>query len=145
MQAEQLSASLEDYIEVIFHIVAEKKAARAKDIAERMGVTGASVTGALRALSKRELVNHQPYDIVTLTDKGAAVAEQVVGRHRTLKAFLVQVLGIAEDEAEDCACKMEHALPQNIFDRLIEYMEFRENTAERSIRWDAEKNQFVEG
>ena len=45
----QLSASLEDYIEAIYHIVAEKQVARGKDIAARLNVSGASVTEALRA------------------------------------------------------------------------------------------------
>ena len=65
-----LTASLEDYLEAIFHIVERKQAARAKDISKRMHVNGSSVTGALRALSERNLVNYAPYDIVTLTAEG---------------------------------------------------------------------------
>ena len=47
-----LSASLEDYIEAIYHIVEEKLVARSKDIAIRLDVSRASVTEALRALAK---------------------------------------------------------------------------------------------
>ena len=53
-----LSASLEDYLEAIFHIVAEKKVARAKEIAEALQVSRPSVTGALHALAERGLVNY---------------------------------------------------------------------------------------
>ena len=48
-----LSASLEDYIEAIYHIIEEKLVARSKEIAARLGVSRASVTEALRALSKK--------------------------------------------------------------------------------------------
>jgi len=50
-----LSASLEDYLEAIYHIVREKKAARAKDISKRLGVNRSSVTGALHSLAERKL------------------------------------------------------------------------------------------
>ena len=48
-----LSASMEDYLEAIFHIVSEKQAARAKDIAKRLKVNNSSVTGALRSLAEK--------------------------------------------------------------------------------------------
>ncbi len=62
---EPLSASLEDYLEAIFHIEQEKHAARAKDITERLQVSGASVTAALRTLAEKKLINYAPYDLIT--------------------------------------------------------------------------------
>ncbi len=64
-----LSASLEDYLEAIFQIVAEKPAARVKDIAKKLNVAGPSVTGALQALTERKLINYAPYELITLTPK----------------------------------------------------------------------------
>ena len=121
-----LSESLEDYLEAIFHIVEEKKAARAKDIAERLNVTNASVTGALHALEKRNLVNHEPYDVVTLTEEGEALARGVVARHDALRDFFVKVLLVDKGEAERCACKMEHAVPDTILERFIAFLKFAE-------------------
>ena len=94
--AKALTASLEDYLEAIFHIVSKKQAARAKDISDRMGVNKSSVTGALQALAERGLVNYAPYDIVTLTGRGQAAAEKLVRRHEVLKQFLVGVLAVNE-------------------------------------------------
>ena len=54
---ELLSSNMEDYLEAIFHISKEKQAARAKDIADRLMVNKSSVTGALRSLSEKGLVN----------------------------------------------------------------------------------------
>jgi DtxR family Mn-dependent transcriptional regulator len=121
-----LSASLEDYIEAIFHIVAEKQVARGKEIAKRLKVSNASVTEALRALSKRELINYEPYEVITLTDKGREAAEDVIRRHEALKDFFIKVLAIDEKIAEEGACRIEHAAPPEVIDRLIRFVKFME-------------------
>ncbi len=121
-----LSASLEDYIETIFHIITEKQVARGKEIASRLKVSRASVTEALRALSKKGLINYAPYEVITLTDKGRVVAEDVIRRHEALKDFFIKVLAIDEAIAEDGACKIEHSAPPEIIDRLIRFVKFIE-------------------
>ena len=121
-----LSASLEDYIEAISHIVDEKKVARGKDIAERLNVSRASVTEALRALSKKGLVNYEPYEVITLTDTGKLVAEDVIRRHEALKDFFIKVLAIDDAIAEESACRIEHAAPPEVIDRLIRFVKFIE-------------------
>ena len=119
-----LSASLEDYIEAIYHIIEEKLVARSKEIAARLSVSRASVTEALRALSKKGLINYSPYEAITLTENGKIVAEDVIFRHKTLKKFFVEVLAIDDSIAEDGACKIEHAAPPEIIDRMIKFIEF---------------------
>jgi DtxR family Mn-dependent transcriptional regulator len=121
-----LSASLEDYIEAIAHIVDEKKVARGKEIAKRLKVSRASVTEALRALSKKGLVNYEPYEVITLTEKGKEVAEDVIRRHEALKEFFVKVLAIDDTIAEESACRIEHAAPPEVIDRLIRFVKFME-------------------
>ena len=69
--AATLSSSLEDYLEVIFHLVAAKQVARVKDIAKKIQVKNSSVTGALRPLADKGLINYTPYDVVTLTPRPA--------------------------------------------------------------------------
>ncbi len=135
MSSDALSASLEDYLEAIFHIVSEKQAARAKDISMRLKVNGSSVTGALHALSERELVNYAPYDVITLTPKGERLARDVVRRHEALHDFLVKVLGVGDAEAEEAACKMEHAVPRAIFERFLRFLEFVETCPRAGVDW----------
>ncbi len=122
----QLSASLEDYIEAIYHIVAEKQVARGKDISARLNVSGASVTEALRALAKRGLINYAPYEVITITPAGREIAEDVIHRHNTLKQFFTDVLAIEETIAEQGACRIEHAAPPKIIDRMIDFIRFLE-------------------
>ena len=119
-----LSASLEDYIEAIYHIIQEKLVARSKEIAARLKVSRASVTEALRALSKKELIHYAPYEAITLTDKGKEVAEDVIFRHEALKRFFIEVLAINQTVAEEGACKIEHTAPPEIIERMINFTEF---------------------
>jgi DtxR family transcriptional regulator, Mn-dependent transcriptional regulator len=130
-----LSASLEDYLEAIFHIAADKKVARSKDISSRLGVNNSSVTGALRALAERGLVNYAPYDLITLTDEGRAAAQDVIRRHEALRDFFIKVLSVDAPTAEEGACKMEHAIPPSILERFIEFVEFVELCPRAGADW----------
>jgi len=132
---EALSANMEDYLEAIFHISAEKKAARAKDIAERLNVKKSSVTGALRTLSEKGYVNYAPYDIITLTADGQELAKDVVRRHETLKDFFVKILLLDDAEAEEASCKVEHAISEKIVDRIINFVEFMEICPRGGREW----------
>lgn len=115
----ELSASLEDYLECIYHVVHEKRAARVKDLAGALQVNNSSVTAALRALAERKLINYAPYDLITLTPEGEEVALDVVQRHEALRDFFVDVLQVPETDAEQAACKMEHALSKALLNRLV--------------------------
>lgn len=123
-QVFDLSASLEDYIEAIYHIADEKLVARSKDIATRLNVSRASVTEALRALAKKKLINYAPYEAITMTDKGRQAAEDVIYRHESLKKFFIEVLAIDPGHAEEAACRIEHAAPPVVISRMIEFIKF---------------------
>ena len=124
---QSLSESLEDYLEAIYQVEAAKQAARAKDIVERLGVSNASVTGALRSLASKKLVNYAPYDLITLTDKGREYAKRIIYRHEVLKSFLIDVLEVDEKTADDSACRMEHAISCDVQERLAHLLEFLED------------------
>lgn len=123
-----LSASLEDYMEVIFHIIEEKQVARAKEIADQLKVSRASVTEALKTLGKKKLIHYAPYEVITLTEKGRETALDIVHRHTVLKDFFVKILALDEGMAEKGACRIEHAAPPEIIDRLIDFVKFLEES-----------------
>ena len=133
----KLTASQEDYLEAIYHISAKKMSARAKDISRRLDVRASSVTGALRNLSKLGLINYAPYDLITLTDEGKIVAEEIVRRHQALQHFLVNVLGVERQEADEAACRMEHSVPKRIVDRIVKYAEYVEKCPKGGITWNS--------
>lgn len=130
-----LTASLEDYLEAIFHIVADKHAAKPSDIAKRLKITRASVTGALRSLAEKKLINYAPYDLVTLTPMGALAAKDVVRRHEVLHDFFVDVLAVDETEASVAACQMEHSIPKAIVDRFIQFVDFIQTCPRGGSKW----------
>ncbi len=115
---QELSESLEDYLEAIYHIVSAKQAARATDISKRMNVNPSSVTGALRSLAEKGLVNYAPYDIITLTAEGAEAGMRVAHRHEVLHDFFTKVLAVDDDLANKAACGMEHHVGREVLGRL---------------------------
>jgi DtxR family Mn-dependent transcriptional regulator len=135
-----ITASMEDYAEAIFVILSEKQAVRAKDIAERMEVKRPSVTNALQSLVRGGLVNHSPYDVITLTERGQEVARDVVRRHQALKDFLVVILGVAGAEADRVACGLEHAVSRDVINRIIAFTEYMKSSPEVLRRWNKERN-----
>jgi DtxR family Mn-dependent transcriptional regulator len=120
----KLSASLEDYLEAIFWIVSESGAARARDVAKRLHVRAASVTGALHMLADKAYIHYAPYEAITLTDAGLKEAKKIIRRHEILKDFFTEVLWMDEALAEQGACTMEHGIPAEIVDRLVAFTEF---------------------
>jgi DtxR family Mn-dependent transcriptional regulator len=113
---------MEDYLEAIYHLQQEHREARSCQIAERMGVHKSTVSTALRHLGELELVHYRPYQAVTLTRQGRRKAESVVCRHRVICQFLQEVLGVEEKEAEENACRMEHAFSPDVFERFVRFV-----------------------
>jgi DtxR family transcriptional regulator, Mn-dependent transcriptional regulator len=119
-----LSESLEDYLEAILELEETSKVARAKDIADKIGVQRGSVTAALKVLEEKALINYQPYSFITLTDKGRAIAAEISNRHAILKDFLLRVLQFDEESAELTACRMEHAVDEKAMQRFVRFIGF---------------------
>lgn len=123
----------EEYLEVIYELISEKGQARVSDIAEKLGISPASVTEMVQKLKKNGFVTQERYSPIKLTEKGTKVAEIVRRRHEILKAFL-QLLGIDEEIAESDACEIEHNVNQETVKRLTSLIEFIQHTPE-SQEW----------
>lgn len=135
MENQKVSASLEDYLEAIYVLEQKYRVARAKDIADYMHVQRASVTGALKALSVRGLVYYTPYSYVTLTPEGKRIAEEILYRHRILKEFFSKVLKLTPEEAEQNACRIEHAIQPHAVERLVKFLEFLNRCPRAGSEW----------
>jgi len=114
----KLSESLEDYLEVIHHLVAEKRVARVRDIAHRKGVKMSSVVGALRRLSAAGYVVYRAREFVEMTELGEELSRQLVARHEFLTEFFVDLLGVDPEIAEEEACSVEHVLSPDTMVRM---------------------------
>jgi len=113
-----LSESLEDYVEVIYQLVEEKKVARVRDIAARRGVSMSSVVGALRRLSAADLILYHAREFVVMTKAGEELARLLLARHELLTRFFVDILGVDATRGEDEACSLEHLLSPATMRRL---------------------------
>lgn len=101
----------EDYVELIADLIAETGEARATDLAERLGVTPATVANTLNRLKRDGLIAMRPYRSIFLTVQGAAMAAQSKERHEVVVLFLA-ALGVSNDTAEADAEGLEHHLSE---------------------------------
>lgn len=113
-----LSESLEDYLEIILELQVINTVARSKDIAEELDIKRGSVTGMLKKLSARGLINYEPYGFVTLTPKGKKIAKEITTRHNVFKHFLFKYVKLDEKTADATACRMEHAMDHDTFKKF---------------------------
>ncbi|MGM0453018.1 MAG: metal-dependent transcriptional regulator [Thermodesulfobacteriota bacterium] len=130
-----LSENLEDYLETILALESENKVARVKDIAEKLGVLRGSVSGALKTLAEKGLVNHEPYSFITLTEEGRKLATEIRRRHDVIKGFLSEVLQLDAETAEANACRMEHAMDKPSVDRLVKFIEYIKQCPRTGTDW----------
>jgi DtxR family manganese transport transcriptional regulator len=99
----------EDYVELIGDLIEATGEARATDLAERFGVTAATVANTLARLKRAGLIEVQPYRSIFLTEKGAEMADQARRRHALVVEFLLS-LGVSQEVAELDAEGLEHHL-----------------------------------
>lgn len=118
----KLSKSLEDYLEVIFVIGRVKGAVRSVDVAEFMHYSMPSISYAVKLLKKRNYLTVDRDGCLLLTDSGNAIAGNMYKRHRVLTYFLKSI-GVEEKLAEQDACKIEHVIRKESFDKLQTYLE----------------------
>ncbi len=119
---ERMSPSLENYLETVLVLEQSDPTVRLTDIANKLGVSKASVNRAQGILKKAGLIEQERYGTITLTEKGRKAANDVYKRHRTLKQFLICVLHIDEETAENDACLMEHVISKQTMDKLVQYL-----------------------
>jgi DtxR family Mn-dependent transcriptional regulator len=118
---EGLTSNMEDYLEVILNLQQEHKVARVKDIAQRLKVKMPSVTGAMKGLAEKGLVNYERYSYLTLTEAGEKIAREIGERHKTFYDFLTGILQIDHETAEVDACRLEHATSRKTFAKIKEF------------------------
>ncbi|MFH1654972.1 MAG: metal-dependent transcriptional regulator [Pseudomonadota bacterium] len=117
-----ISASLEDYLEVIFELQGEgMNAVRVRDIASKKSVKMPSVTAALIKLKNLGMVDYNRYDYLTLTDKGMTRAANLARRHHVLRKFFNELLGVELQIADRDACIVEHELSRETIDAMKKF------------------------
>ncbi len=109
--------SAENYLEQILMLLEKRGHARSTDIADGLKVTKPSVSVAMKKLRENGYITMGADSLISLTDKGYAIARRIYDRHRTLTRFLMQ-LGVPEEIAMEDACKMEHDLSEESYQAI---------------------------
>lgn len=117
-EAAALTGSVEDYLKVIYELEAAFGSAPTTDIAARLDIAPASVSGMMRRLAAQGWVQHERYRGARLTDRGRRAALRTLRRHRIIESYLVTVLGCQWDAVHAEAERLEHAASEALIDRM---------------------------
>jgi len=118
------SATVEDYLKHILLAAEEGGGERVPTgrIASALAVTPGTVTSMLKTLAESGLVDYEAYGGARLTPAGRQLALHVLRRHRLLELFLVEVLGFDWSEVHDEAERLEHAVSEQLVERIDEML-----------------------
>jgi len=115
--------AFQDYLKAIYKLAGNSaEAVSTSALAERLGVAAPSVTGMMKKLATEGLIEHVPYQGVTLTNEGRRVAVETIRKHRIVEQFLVQVLGLTWDEVDAEAEILEHCVSARVVNRMWEVL-----------------------
>ena len=117
-QDEMLTGPVEDYLKAIYEIGRGTVAVATNDIAQRLNIAPASVSGMVRRLADQGLLGYERYRGVTLTDAGRRAALRTIRRHRIIESYLSSALEYPWDRVHDEAERLEHAASDELVDRM---------------------------
>ena len=113
-----ITAPAEDYLKAIYDIERGGEAAATNDIAARLGIAAASVSGMIRRLAEQGLISHERYKGTRLTAAGRKAALRTIRRHRVIESYLARALGYPWDRVHEEAERLEHAASDELVDRM---------------------------
>ena len=126
-----LSPRIEDYLEELFLLESTGRKVTVTDLADRLKITKGTVTATVQKLVELELVKHERYGNLHLTDAGRRRGMTVFHRHEGFRAFFHEMLGLDRDHSSEMACSMEHYVDAVTEERLYALLEyFRKARAE---------------
>jgi DtxR family Mn-dependent transcriptional regulator len=117
---DSLTGPVEDYLKAIYEIGRGSVSVATNDIAQKLSLTAASVSGMVRRLADQGLLSYERYRGVTLTDSGRRAALRTIRRHRVIEAYLSQALAYPWDRVHDEAERLEHAASDELVNRMAD-------------------------
>lgn len=120
---DELTDSIEDYLKAIHKVQKESDAVSTSELAEHLDISPASVSGMTKKMADMNLVEHKPYEGVSLTEHGEKIALEVVRHHRLIERFLTEALDISWDQVHEEAERLEHVISEELEDRMEEFLD----------------------
>ncbi len=121
---ELLTQNIQDYLKHIYALTEDGGAASTNDLAARLGIAPASVTGMVQRLANctPPLVDYRKHQGVTLTPQGEKAALEVIRHHRLIETYLVTMLGYSWDAVHEEACRLEHVISEEFEAKIAAMM-----------------------
>ena len=116
-----MTESYEMYLETILILSEENNKVRSIDIAKKMKFSRASVSVAIHKLENNKYLKINDDDTITLLKKGMDIATKIYERHTVISQLLMSI-GVNEKTASKDACKIEHDISSESFDRLCAFV-----------------------
>lgn len=123
-----LTASMEDYLEMIYRLSINSGYTRTHDLASALNVQPPSTTKMMKRLAEIGLVNYEKYGIITLSEKGKELGQALLERHLVIEKFL-QLLGVKGDTLEETE-KIEHTISEHTLECIANFVDFLKNNPE---------------
>ncbi len=117
-----MQESGENYLETILILRQKKGYVRSIDVANELGYTKASVSRAMGILKETGYLTVEQSGNLLLTEKGMEKAAAIYERHLVISRFLQETLGVDETLATQDACRIEHIISQETFDKMKAYV-----------------------
>lgn len=117
----RIQESGEMYLESIYVLLKKNGYVRSVDVAEYMGYSKPSISRAMGLLKAGDFIEVAKDGAINLTDSGIAVAEKIYERH-TLLSRLLENLGVSPEVASEDACKLEHAISDESFQAIKNFV-----------------------
>jgi DtxR family Mn-dependent transcriptional regulator len=122
MSTSKITQAIEDYLRTIYALEEEVQPVIAARVAEEVGVTPSTMVSTLRRLEGEGYLKVVRRKEIHLTPEGKQVAERILRRHFLLERFLTDLLGLDWVKAHQEAHRLEHALSQEVEDRLAKLL-----------------------
>lgn len=113
--------SAEDYLEAILVISKKSGSVRSIDIVAETGYTKPSISRAVKSLRQNGHITVDAHGYIELTETGSEIAEKIYERHTFLSHYLMKI-GVSEETALADACKIEHVISDESFEKLKEFV-----------------------
>ena len=121
---------IEDYVEIIYELIRERGYAKPVDISSHLNVKPPTVTNMLERLDRDQLIVHQKYGGIILTERGREMAETLGQRHALLVQFL-RLFDVKELNAQRVTEVLEHYVDSETLEALGRFVKF----AGRNMDW----------
>ena len=117
----KIQESAENYLEAIHVLMMRNGQVRSIDVAHYTGFSKPSISRAVGLLRDNGYVSIDQNGLLSLTEAGLKIAETIYERHTVLTDLLIK-LGVSPETAAEDACRIEHVISAETFEKLKEHV-----------------------